>query len=87
MLLINELRYITRQPLLWLCFLAAPLFAFTLSAGLAVEGSDATNQIKLHLVALQMMQLALLTGALAPTFFYVIKFITCMSLWLLHLLR
>lgn len=69
MLLINELRYITRQPLLWLCFLAAPLFAYTLSAGLAVEGSDAINQLKLHLVALQMMQLALLTGALAPTFF------------------
>ncbi|MEH6394331.1 M1 family aminopeptidase [Pseudoalteromonas sp.] len=69
MLLINELRYITRQPLLWLCFLVAPLFAYTLSAGLAVEGSDAINQLKLHLVALQMMQLALLTGALAPTFF------------------
>ena len=69
MLLINELRYITRQPLLWLCFLAAPLFAYTLSAGLAVEGSDAINQLKLHLVALQMMQLALLTGALAPTIF------------------
>ncbi|MDN3485576.1 M1 family aminopeptidase [Pseudoalteromonas sp. APC 3224] len=69
MLLINELRYITRQPLLWLCFLAAPLFAYTLSAGLAVEVSDAINQLKLHLVALQMMQLALLTGALAPTIF------------------
>ena len=69
MLLINELRFIIRQPLLWLCFLAAPLFAYTLSAGLAVDGSDAINQLKLHLVALQMMQLALLTGALAPTFF------------------
>ncbi|MFK3865518.1 M1 family aminopeptidase [Pseudoalteromonas rhizosphaerae] len=69
MLLINELHYVLRQPLLWLCFVTAPLFAFTLSSGLVVEGSDAINQFKLHLVALQMIQLALLTGALAPTFF------------------
>ncbi|HEA17177.1 MAG TPA: hypothetical protein ENH88_12170 [Pseudoalteromonas prydzensis] len=69
MRLINELAYVFRQPLVWLCFLAAPLFAFTLSSGLAVEGSDVINQFQLHLVALHMMQLTLLTGALAPTFF------------------
>lgn len=69
MLIINELKYLFRQPIVWVCLLIAPSFAFSLSAGLATSNVDPLQQYQLHLVSLHMMQLVLLVGALSPAIF------------------
>ena len=69
MLIINELKCLFRQPIVWVCLLIAPSFAFSLSSGLATSNVDPLQQYQLHLVSLHMMQLALLVGALSPAIF------------------
>ena len=69
MLIIIELKYLFRQPIVWVCLLIAPSFAFSLSSGLATSNVDPLQQYQLHLVSLHMMQLVLLVGALSPAIF------------------
>lgn len=65
----NELKYLFTQPIVWLCCVFAPLFAFTLSSGLAIAEGDTLKQFSLHLISIHMMQLAVLVGILAPAIF------------------
>ncbi|WP_235207528.1 M1 family aminopeptidase [Pseudoalteromonas agarivorans] len=66
MLIFNEWRYAVRQPLVWLCIIIPLIFAIMLSYGLATVEVDSLKQFKLNITMLQMMQLPMLVGVLAP---------------------
>ena len=65
----NELKYLFTKPIVWLCCVFAPLFAFTLSSGLVISEGDTLKLFSLHLISIHMMQLAVLVGVLAPAIF------------------
>ncbi|MCC9660207.1 hypothetical protein LPA49_06485 [Pseudoalteromonas sp. MB41] len=69
MLLRNDLKYLFSQPIIWLCSIFSPLFAFTLSSGLAIEEGNTLKQFSLHLLSIQMIQLTVLVGVIAPVTF------------------
>ncbi|GAA68353.1 M1 family aminopeptidase [Pseudoalteromonas sp. BSi20429] len=69
MLIFNEWRYAVRQPLVWLCIIIPLVFAVMLSSGLAAVEVNSLKQFKLNITMLQMMQLPVLVGVLAPVIF------------------
>lgn len=66
MVLLNEWRYMLRQPISWLTVLLSLVFAYLLSVGLSVDGEDPTRRLLLSQISLLMLILPLLLAALAP---------------------
>ena len=66
MLLINEWRYLVRQPLLWLTWVILPLVAYLFATGIGGIDTLADKRLQALHMTLLMMCLPLLIGALAP---------------------
>ena len=62
-MLINEWRFVYRQPLWWLAIITPAAFGFVLSHGLAAVSDQATIQFQLQLITLTMMSMPLVAGA------------------------
>lgn len=66
MLLLNELRFCFRQPIILLGCVLLPLFAYILSVGLAVGDVSANKQLILTQNSLVMLAVPLILGAFSP---------------------
>jgi ABC-2 type transport system permease protein len=69
MLLINEGRYLVRQPLFWLTWIILPLVAYLFAIGIGGLETLADKRLQALHMTLLMMSLPLLSGALAPLIF------------------
>lgn len=69
MLLINEWRYLMRQPLLWLACIILPCIAYLFAVGIGSIDTLADKHLQALHMTLMMMCLPLLSGALAPLVF------------------
>ncbi|NNG43236.1 hypothetical protein HJP15_09955 [Pseudoalteromonas sp. NEC-BIFX-2020_002] len=69
MLMMNEWKFVLRQPLVWLCILAPVGFTILLASGLATLDVDIVKQYQLNVIAMQMMVLPVLVGVLSPIVF------------------
>jgi ABC-2 type transport system permease protein len=69
MLLLNELHYLMRQPLVISAWFILSAFAYAMSAGLSVEHEFFIVQVLLKLIALVMMTLPVYIGLLGPISF------------------
>ena len=69
MLLLNEWRYLMRQPLLWLACIILPGVAYLFAVGIGGIDTLADKHLQALHMTLLMMCLPLLSGALAPLVF------------------
>lgn len=69
MLLVNEWRYLIRQPLLWLACVILPLVAYVFATGITGIDTLADKRLQALHMTLLMICLPLLSGALAPLVF------------------
>lgn len=69
MLLINEWRYLMRQPLLWLACIILPGVAYLFAEGIGSTETLADKHLQSLHITMLMMCLPLLIGALAPIVF------------------
>jgi ABC-2 type transport system permease protein len=66
MVLLNEWRYMLRQPISWLAVILICSFASILSVGLSVDGEDPNKRLLLSQISLLMLVFPILLAALAP---------------------
>jgi ABC-2 type transport system permease protein len=69
MLLLNEWRYLNRQPLLWLACIVLPLIAYVFAIGTGSIDTLADKRLQALHMTLLMLSLPLLSGAFAPLVF------------------
>lgn len=70
MLLMNEWRFLIRQPLTIVAWPVLALFAWAMSTGLSVEDSNYLVKVMMKLIGLIMMTLPIYVGLIAPISFF-----------------
>lgn len=69
MLIINELRFLARQPLFWLACLLVPAVSYLFTQGLTPDAASALIQLKLKYVALIMLVMPVYMTIMLPLYF------------------